>query len=149
MKKFVAILILLSVLMLSSCQYLPFLSGDEQSGEQSKPQWDEFVDGNNQYHYLYPEGYSGGFDQSPGENVEFWWVETYEECLAAIDLLKSHGSSFSPNLVLAYDGELFDSKYCFTFTGVGSKTDKIKWGDNPFDRHAENVTIRSFAFFEE
>ena len=149
MKKLIAFVLLLSVLMLSSCQYIPFLSEDEKSDEQSKPQGDEIVDGNHSYHYLYPEGYTGGFDQSPGENAEFWWVETYEECLEAIELLKSHDSSFSIDFVLTYDGELFDTKYCFMFVGDGSKTDKIKWGDNPFDRHAENVTIRSFAFFED
>ena len=148
-KQSIAILVLISILVLSSCEYLPFLSDNEQSDVQSNPQGDEFVDGNHPYHYLFPEGYTGGFNHQPGANIEYWWVETYEECVAAIELLKSNDSSFSTNLVLTYDGELFDSKYCFMFIGVGSRTDEIKWGDNPFDRHAENVNIRTFAFFEE
>jgi hypothetical protein len=104
-------------------------------------------------HELFPDGYTGGFHHQPGANIEYWWVETYEEVIEAIELLKSHGSTFSQEpeyqLRLTYEGDLFDAKYCFEITGVGSKTEKIKWGDNPFDRHAENVRISSYAFFED
>ena len=98
------------------------------------------------YPSFYPEGYTGGFRIDPGCPVEYWWVETYEECVDAIKLLKNHGSTFSENLKIAYDGDLFDTKYCFLFDG---EKDKIKFGDNPFDRYAENVTIYTFAFFDD
>ena len=100
-------------------------------------------------HDLFPEGYTGGFRHQPGPNIEYWWVETYEECLEAIELLKSHGSTFSDDLHFVYESELVDCKYCFVITGVGGKSEEIKWGDNPFDRCAKDVRIDSYAFFGE
>ena len=120
------------------------------------PSCDTPDDGNpgnkNPSHDLYPEGYTGGFTHQPGANIEYWWVETYEECLEAIELLKSHGSTFKDDTVLTYDGDLFDCKYCFMMTGVtgvGDSTEKIEWGDNPFDRRALNVQIKTYAFIDE
>lgn len=148
-KQSIAILILISILVLSSCEYLPFLSDNEQSDVQSNPQGDEFVDGNHPYHYLFPEGYTGGFNHQPGANIEYWWVETYEECLAAIELLKSHDSTFDESVIFTYEGDLFDTKYCFKITTNNRHTEKIKFGDNPFDRRALNVKVKSYAFFED
>lgn len=103
----------------------------------------------NTSHDLYPQGYTGGFTHQAGANIEYWWVETYEECLEAIALLKSHGSTFVDETVLTYDGDLFDCKYCFMMTGVGSATERIEWGDNPFNRRAINVKIKTYAFIDE
>ena len=98
---------------------------------------------------FYPEGYTCGFPyfiRQPGSELEFWWVETYDECLSAINLLKSHGSTFAPNAIFSYEGDLFDTKYCFIFN---QPKDSIKFGENPFDRWAGNVEIKTYAFFED
>ena len=108
---------------------------------------DEPESGNYNYHDLFPEGYTGGFRHQPGANIEYWWVETYEECLTAIEFLKSHGSTFVDDTLFTYDGDLFDCKYCFKITG--GTTETIKWGDNPFDRYAERVSLTCYAFLEE
>ena len=93
-----------------------------------------------------PKGYTGGFGISPGERVEYHWVETYEEVQAAIELLSSHGSTFYKSAFFNYDGELFDTKYCFEFAG---DKEPVKKGGNPFDRKAEQVFIRAYGFLED
>lgn len=95
----------------------------------------------------YPEGYTGGHGISYGSSVEYYWLESYEEYLDAIEKLKSHGSSFKDSIVFSYDGELFDTKYCFIFDG--DKSEDIRYGEDPFDRRGENVRIESYGFFEE
>jgi hypothetical protein len=95
---------------------------------------------------FYPEGYTCGFGLQPGSKLEYWWVETYDECINAIRLLKSHGSTFSDPVTFSYEGDLFDTKYCFL---LGGEKDEIIFGDNPFDRYAQNVIIETYAFFEE
>lgn len=101
---------------------------------------------------FYPEGYTGGFPDFISDTVfrtEYWWVETYEECVAAVELLKSHGSTFEKNAIFSYDGELFDTKYLFKICIDQSKyTEQIKFGDDPFDRRADYVQIESFAFLK-
>ena len=101
---------------------------------------------------FFPEGYTGGFPDlisEPEGGVELWWVETYEECLSAIDLLKSHGSTFVETAIFSADGENFDTKFCFVITHGNRYTEKIKFGDNPFDRLAFDVRIITCAFFDD
>ena len=101
---------------------------------------------------FYPEGYTCGFPnfiRQPGSELEFWWVETYDECLSAIDLLKSHGSTFAPNAIFSYEGDLFDTKYCIKISGNNINTERIEFGENPFDRKAFDVEITAYAFFED
>lgn len=94
----------------------------------------------------FPEGYTGGFGISPGSGIEYYWVETYDEAVESINLLKTHGSTFLSNSILAYDGDMFDTKYCFVFYGP---KDKINYGENPYDRWATDISILSYAFYEE
>ena len=97
-----------------------------------------------------PEGYTGGFtaQSDPREQYEYYWVETYAECIAAIDKLKSHGSTFDTGVLFSYEGDLFDTKYCFIFNR--SKTEKIVFGvDDPFDRRAEGVEVYAYAFYDD
>ena len=97
--------------------------------------------------FKYPKGYTGGFgNRHPMSSVEYAWVETYEEVEEAIELLSSHGSNFCKTAFFNYEGDLFDTKYCFKFLG---KKDNIKYGENPFDRYAGEVYIYSYAFFED
>ena len=97
--------------------------------------------------FKYPDGYTAGFGYNhPMDSTEYAWVETYEEVEEAIELLSSHGSNFYKTAFFNYEGDLFDTKYCFKFQG---KKDNIKYGENPFDRYAEKVYIYSYAFFED
>lgn len=95
---------------------------------------------------IYPEGYIGGVGISYGSGAQLYWVETYEEALECIELLKSHGSTISESLLYSYEGDLFDTKYLFTFSG---KMDAAKYGDNLCDRYAENVSVETYGFFED
>ena len=95
----------------------------------------------------FPDGYTGGMGIPSGSDVEYYWVETYEECVEAIELLKSHGSTFERWPIFTYNGELFDTKYCFKMNGA--KSDKIQYGENPFDRKSEGVRVQSIVFMEE
>jgi predicted small lipoprotein YifL len=98
----------------------------------------------------YPEGYTGGFKNIDDRSeTECWWVETYDELMEAVDLLKSHGSTFEKSIISDYDGDLYDTKYCITIDRKAGETEKIKYGDNPFDRKAVGVAIVSYAFFED
>ena len=130
MKKLIAILLLAATLMLSSCQY--FIKNGPHPKDPN----------------YFPEGYTGGFGiEKDDYNTAYYWVETYEECAQAIELLKSHGSTFSKNVIFTYEGDLFDTKYCFMIGRMQSE--KIKYGENPFDRWAEYVEIWSFAFYDD
>lgn len=139
MKKIISLCLLLTVF--SSALLLPSCDTPDEGNVENK----------NTSHDLYPKGYTGGFTHQPGANIEYWWVETYEECLEAIELLKSHGSTFKNDTVLTYDGNLFDCKYCFKITGATGigLTEKIEWGDNPFDRRAIDVSLTCYAFFDD
>ena len=99
-------------------------------------------------HYLFPKGYTGGFDHEPGANIEYWWVETHEEVVQAIKSLSTHGTKFDRKTLLTYDNNEIDIKYCFVIP-VSGKTEKIKWGDNPFERYAESVIIYAYAFLDD
>ena len=127
MKKTVILLVSITLslaLLLSSCGRLIF--GEER---------------------IFPDGYTGGFGIGYGSKIEYYWVETYEEAMAAIELLKSHGSTFEESAIFSYEGELFDTKYCFQING--HKADYVKFGDNPYDRRAEGVRVSSWGFFED
>lgn len=98
--------------------------------------------------YAMPEGYTGGFKHYYGQTkMEYYWVETYDECIAAIEKLESHGSKINKSLILSEEREGMDVKYCFQFTAFG--TDSIVFGEDPFDRYSGNVTVDSFIFYED
>ena len=99
--------------------------------------------------HIFPEGYTGGFGLQPGSSLEYWWVETYEECIDAIELLKSHGSTFKTDYVYACEEDLFDVKYFFITIGNGRHGERIKFGDNPFDRWVYDIQIGTIVFFDD
>ncbi len=131
------LVIVLLIVSLSSCQYLSFLPGNEN------------INGNHNDWTFYPEGYTGGFSHQPGCDVEYWWVETYEECVAAIELLKSHDSTFAESVIFTYEGDLFDTKYCFEIPHYVILTEEIEFGENPFDRRGGGILVCSYAFFDD
>ena len=127
-KALVSLLLLISILLLSSCGVYW--------------RWPDL------HHRGFPEGYTGGWGSDYyGQDYEYFWVETYDELLEAIEKLESHGSSFAKSVIFNYEGELFDVKYCFSFGG--NKRDYIRYGEDPFDRFASDVAIFSVAFTED
>ena len=94
----------------------------------------------------YPEGYTGGLGVTYASQIEYCWVETYAEVLEAIDELESYGSTFRNSAFFSYEGELFDTKYCFIFAG---KKHSIKKDKKFSERWAEDIEIRSYGFFED
>ena len=83
--------------------------------------------------------------------MELWWVETYEELLIAIEKLNSHGSTFDEDQcsIVNYEGNLFDVKYCIFINPNLNGSDRISFGDDPFDRRAVNVSIYTWCFFDD
>ncbi len=131
MKKIVSILLVIlllsSTLILSSCGWFPIA---------------EY-----QVKHYYPEGYTAGFGQHTIYDApypKFYWLETYDELVEAMKSLESHGSTFNKMAFSDYEGELFDVKYCITM----SSSEKVAFGENPYDRKASRVFIQSYAFFE-
>lgn len=118
-----SLFLLVSIMLLSSCGWI--ITGPDRG---------------------FPDGYTGGLGITYGSTTEHYWVESYEEAMAAIELLKSHGSTFDETVIFSYEGELFDTKYCFSFR---DDRDFCKYGDNPFDRWAEDVLVTSYGFLED
>ena len=156
MRKIVSMILVfvMTMLMLSSCNLITSIN-EMISGNSSQNNDEHNSEGvNGQYPKwdFYPKGYTAGFPDYvnlSGPRVEYWWVETYEECTSAMELLKSHGSTFVKTAIFTYDDELFDTKFLFKINNSNRFTEEIKFGDNPFDRKAGNVEVISYAFFNE
>lgn len=90
--------------------------------------------------------YTGGQANSRIPDApQWWWVETYDECLDAISQLESKGSSFDTSTIFSYEGDNFDVKYCFSL----EYRNYLRYGrDNPFKRKNENVKIYAFIFLK-
>ena len=98
-------------------------------------------------HYGMPEGYTGGFEHHYGQDYTYYWVETYDECVAAIEKLESHGSNINNSLILSNECDGMDVKYCFKFRDF--KTESIVFGEDPFDRYSGDVIVFSYIFYED
>ena len=153
MKKLITIFVLASILLLSSCQYLPFLADDAKQPENQK-ETDIHVGNHPNNRDFYPEGYTGGLNFHSlydGPVVEYYWVETYEELSDGIEALKENGSTFDTmsNIIPAIETDdlPFDVKYVFFISGDQCR----KYGEQGdfFDRKLENVTVLTYIFFDE
>lgn len=92
-------------------------------------------------------GQTGGFYDT-NHFHEYWWLESYSECVDGISRLESHGSSFNETILVSYEGNLFDMKYCILTDR--QKADKdVGFFVDRFDRKVENVEVMCFAFFED
>lgn len=90
---------------------------------------------------------NNGFSRGgPMNRTEYYWVETYEEALQAISEFESYGSTIMESVIYEYNGDLFDTKYCFELSG---SKDSVKWGKKPSERWVEKVYVRAYAFFED
>ena len=67
--------------------------------------------------------------------------------MAAIELLKSHGSTFYPSVIFTCEDESFDVKYCFELDI--NLSENSKYGDNPFNRYVSTVNVMSVGFYDD
>ena len=91
--------------------------------------------------------YTAGFSD-PVHFHEYWWLESYDECIDGIESLASCGSSFGQTILLSDDTDLYDMKYCI-FTDRRYADKEVGIFVDRFDRKVENVKIMCFAFFED
>ena len=114
--KLICLILVLGTLFLTSCQ-LYVEAYQDKNNENEKVNEDDLNDIPNGVYpewNFYPEGYTAGFPSRINKSaprVEFWWVETYEEVLEAVELLKLHGSTFEKTAIFTHDGDVFDTKY--------------------------------------
>ena len=96
-----------------------------------------------------PDGYTGGVTYllKFHQQYDVYWLETYDEVLEAIELLKSHGSTIVRTLGFSYDTELIDSKYCFAFEK--EKAEPLEEGKNFFDRRIDDGWFAWYGFFDD
>ena len=94
----------------------------------------------------FPEGYTAGFGGDPCmfDTIGFYWLETYDEVLEAIELLESHGSQIESRFGLTCDGEPYDIKWCFSFRW--SKAEELEEGKNFFDRKIDGGYFNCYIF---
>ena len=140
-KLFVSLILLISILLaFVSCDSIKELF-NRQTGNRYQP-----ADG---FYVKTKDGYTGGFTnrQDEHDKYEIYWLETYDEVLEAIELLKSHGSTITPSLAFNCEGELMDVKYCFIFEKKNAEP--LEEGKNFFDRKIDDGIFSWYGFFEE
>lgn len=100
-------------------------------------------------------GNTGGFNNG-GRPIRYYWVETYEECIEAIERMEVYDSTFYETMLVSYEGDLFDMKYCIRVWKDDIKEVmhpysifSFKFGARSFDWRAEKVAIMCFAFLED
>ena len=96
-----------------------------------------------------PDGYTGGveYDDHYHSLYEIKWVETYEEMMDAVTLLRSHGSTIYDATVFSCEEDSLDFKFCFVFPR--DKAPALQEGENYFDRCIDGVNITQFIFLED
>ena len=147
-KLFVSLILLISIVFSSaSCQYVDELIGIVKKGEEVKN--DKNGEGRCDCCIRTEDGYTGGITdrQHEHDKYEMYWLETYDEVLEAIELLKSHGSTITPSLAFNCEGELMDVKYCFLFEKKNAEP--LEEGKNFFDRKIDGGKFGWYGFFEE
>ena len=114
-----AVLCLVMLLSMTSCDLVSeLISGFlEDEGQPDNGSDREYVNGGHTHSKQYPDGYTAGDGGDPCmfELYGFYWLETYDEVLEAIELLESHGSQIESRFGLTCDGEPYDIKWCFGF----------------------------------
>ena len=138
------ILCLAMLLSMTSCDLVSELIGglieDQSDGESaSEPETGGFeapLDGCDHCD-LVPEGYTAGFALTAcmHETIGYYWLETYDEVLEAIELLKSHGSQIDSCYGVTCDGEPYDIKWCFSY--LRRDAEELEEGKSFFDRRID------------
>ena len=81
------------------------------------------------------------------KDFEFYWLDTYEEVLAAIELLESHGSTVNRNIISTYESEQIDSKYLFLC--AKKNAEPLEEGKDFFDRKMDDSCFLWYGFYDE
>ena len=76
-------------------------------------------------------------------NLEYYWVETFDEAMEIIDALKSYGNEIPRRVISCYENEVVDAKYLF----IVDKTDtpKQKKGEEWYQR--KFGAIKDIAYY--
>ena len=101
-----------------------------------------------------PPGYTGGFNTDPHyhNTYEIKWLETYDELINAVTLLKANGTKIGDKRYLRrepiFNCEEYglDVKFCIKFNR--NLAEEFKEGKDYFDRHIEYVDIKCYVFLE-
>ena len=80
-------------------------------------------------------------------DFEFYWLDTYEEVLEAIELLESHGSTVNRNIISTYESEQIDSKYLFLCEKKNAEP--LEEGKDFFDRKMDDSCFLWYGFYNE
>lgn len=123
MKRIVSII--LTVILLSSTMLLSSCGGLELSG---KHRYFGFAD--------------------PNTSNEYLWFESYSECVEKVESLYTKDSSFYETMLVSYEGDLFDMKYCIAINESKADSEAGPFV-SVFDRKTEDVGVLCFAFFED
>ena len=159
MKKFMRILVssllcLAMIFTMSSCDLVSELVGKftdtpDDTIPDSEPA-DDVVNpqkpGEHTHSSRFPEGYTAGFGGDPCmfDTIGFYWLETYDEVLEAIELLESHGSQINSRFGFTCDGEPYDIKWCFKFEW--RYAEELEEGKNFFDRKIDGGAFSCYIF---
>ena len=138
-KLIIGVILCLSMLLsFVSCQYIDVFFNNDTKDKVSTDN-DRIV----------PRGYTGGVCGALTYHYEYavYWLETYEEVLSAIELLKSHGSTIKRDIIFTYDTDMFDVKYCFEYKR--SKAEPLEEGKNFFDRKIDEGSFQWYAFYDD
>ena len=141
MKKIISLILICSIILafLTGCSY--FEKKDDDANEKSQ---------NNESQSQEPEKkYTGGISSDRHFHLEYgvYWLETYEEVLEAVELLKSHGSTIERSIGFNCEGELLDVKWCFMYKW--SKAEPLEDGKNFFDRRIDDGEFIWYGFFDD
>ena len=147
-KRILSIILLVSVMLsFASCQYIDIITNSKNESSD--------VNVHSDTPHSCPgcqrteDGYTGGLSHFQDFHDEYglYWLETYEEVLSAIELLKSHGSTIKRSIAFNYDTDLFDIKYCFMYKR--SEAESLEEGKSFFDRKIDGGEFRWFAFYDD
>ena len=155
MKKLLSLALIYSMLIsfLTGCSIFGNTNGNDFAEETEKDTTNEPNSvngfGYSSIAHLVPKGYTGGFAETPSMHLEFgyYWLETYEEVLDAIELLTSHGSTVKQTLGFNCDGDLLDVKWCFKYSR--SEAEPLEEGKSFFDRRIDYGEFAWYGFYEE
>lgn len=81
------------------------------------------------------------------EKYEVYVLDTYEEVLAAIELLESHGSTLKRTLGFNYESDLINSKYLFLCEKKNAEP--IEEGKDFFDRKMDEGGFIWYGFYDD
>ena len=94
-------------------------------------------------------GYTGGFPNEPHfySGLKIYWLETYEEAMAAIEHLEAYDNDIKKTLISSYENEVVDAKYCFMVYTSGAK--RLKKDQKWYDHKYSQVTVSYYGFLDK